>query len=47
MIGNKDRAKRAYFAKVGHAEKVFDVEEDLVNNILLGMNNLAEEDAGK
>ena len=47
MIGNKDRAKRAYFAKVGHAEKVFDVEEDLVNNILLGMNNLAEENAGK
>lgn len=47
MIGNKDRAKRAYFAKVGHVEKVFDVEEDLVNNILLGMNNLAEEDAGK
>ena len=47
MIGDKDRAKRAYFAKVGHAEKVFDVEEDLVNNILLGMNNLAEEDAGK
>lgn len=47
MIGNKDRAKRAYFAKVGHVEKVFDVEEDLVNNILLGMNSLAEEDAGK
>jgi len=47
MIGDKDRAKRAYFAKVGHVEKVFDVEEDLVNNILLGMNNLAEENAGK
>lgn len=47
MIGNKDRAKRAYFAKVNRMDKVFDVEEDLVNNILLSMNNLAEEDAGK
>lgn len=47
MIGDKDRAKRAYFAKVSHMEKVFDVEEDLVNNILLGMNSLAEENAGK
>ena len=47
MIGDKDRAKRAYFAKVNQMDKVFDVEEDLVNNILLGMNSLAEEDAGK
>ena len=47
MIGDKDRAKRAYFARVNQMEKVFNVEEDLVNNILLGMNNLAEEDAGK
>lgn len=47
MIGDKDRAKRAYFAKVNRMDKVFDVEEDLVNNILLSMNNLAEEDAGK
>lgn len=47
MIGKKDRAKRAYFAKLKHVEKVFDVEEDLVNNVLLSMNNLAEEDAGK
>lgn len=47
MIGNKDRAKRAYFAKVNKMDKVFDVEEDLVNNILLSMNNLAEEDTGK
>lgn len=47
MIGDKDRAKRAYFAKVNRMDKVFDVEEDLVNSILLSMNNLAEEDAGK
>jgi len=47
MIGDKDRAKRAYFARVNQMEKVFNVEEDLVNNILLGMNNLAEENAGK
>ncbi|HUW25140.1 MAG TPA: DUF4340 domain-containing protein [Gallionella sp.] len=47
MIGNKDRAKRAYFAKVNRMDTVFDVEEELVNNILLSMNNLAEEDAGK
>ena len=47
MIGNKDRAKRAYFAKVNQMEKVFDVEEDLVNTILLSMNKLAEENAGK
>ena len=47
MIGNKDRANRAYFAKVNQMEKVFDVEEDLVNSILLNMNSLAEENAGK
>ena len=47
MIGDKDRAKRAYFAKINKMDKVFDVEEDLVNNILLSMNNLAEENAGK
>ncbi|MDP1633142.1 MAG: DUF4340 domain-containing protein [Gallionellaceae bacterium] len=47
MIGNKDRAKRGYFAKVNQMEKVFDVEEDLVNSILLSMNKLAEENAGK
>lgn len=47
MIGNKDRANRAYFAKVNQMEKVFDVEEDLVNSILLSMNSLAEESAEK
>lgn len=42
-IGSKDRAKRAYFAKVSQSEIVFDVEEDLVNTLLLTMNKLPEE----
>ena len=46
-IGNKDRERRGYFAKVKQMEKIFDVEEDLVNTILLSMNKLSEENAGK
>jgi len=46
-IGNKDRERRGYFAKVKQMEKIFDVEEDLVNTILLSMNKLSEESAGK
>lgn len=47
MIGDKDRARRGYFAKVNQMEKVFDVEEGLVNTLLLNMDKLLEGDAGK
>ncbi|MCR4298260.1 MAG: DUF4340 domain-containing protein [Gallionella sp.] len=47
MIGDKDRAKRGYFAKVNQMEKVFDVEEGLVNTLLSSMDKLLEGDAGK
>ncbi|MDH4286110.1 MAG: DUF4340 domain-containing protein [Gallionella sp.] len=46
-IGDKDRAKRAYFAKVNQAKKVFDVEEGLVDTLILNMDKLLENDAGK
>ena len=46
-IGDKDRAKRAYFARTNQVKKVFDVEEDMVNTILLSMDKLAEADTGK
>ena len=46
-IGDKDRARRGYFAKVNQMEKVFDVEEDLVNTLLSNMDKLLEGDAGK
>ena len=45
-IGNKDRAKRGYFAKVDRAKKVFDVEEGLVETLLLNMDKLQEVDVG-
>jgi hypothetical protein len=45
-IGGKDRAKRGYFARTNQMRKVFDVEEDLVNTILLNMDKLLELDAG-
>lgn len=45
-IGNKDRARRGYFAKVDHDKKVFDVEESLVNTLILNMDKLLEADAG-
>ncbi len=45
-IGDKDRAKRGYFAKVDQAKKVFDVEESLVETLILNMDKLLETDAG-
>ncbi len=41
-IGDKDRAKRAYFARVNQVKKVFDVEEDMVNTLILNMDKLLE-----
>lgn len=41
-IGDKDRAKRAYFARTNQQKKIFDVEEELVNTILLSMDKLSE-----
>lgn len=41
-IGDKDRARRGYFATTNQSEKVFDVEEDLVKAILLNMDKLLE-----
>jgi len=41
-IGDKDRARRGYFAKVDQAKKVFDVEEDMVNTLILNMDKLLE-----
>ena len=46
-IGEKDRAKRAYFARVNQVKKVFDVEEELVNTLILNMDKLLEPEAGK
>ena len=46
-IGSKDRAKRAYFARVNQVKKVFDVEEDMVNTLLLNMDKLVETGDGK
>lgn len=45
-IGDKDRTKRAYFAKIDRAKKVFDVEEGLVETLILNMDKLLEADAG-
>ena len=45
-IGDKDRAKRGYFAKVDRAKKVFDVEEGLVDTLILNMDKLLEAGAG-
>ncbi len=41
-IGDKDRAKRAYFARTNQIKKVFDVEEDMVNSLILYMDKLLE-----
>ena len=46
IIGDKDREKRGYFATTEMADKVFDVEEELVKTILLNMDKLQEADAG-
>jgi len=45
-IGDKDRAKRGYFAKVEQAKKIFDVEEGLVDTLILNMDKLLEAGAG-
>lgn len=45
-IGDKDRAKRGYFARVDQAKKVFDVEEGLVDTLILNMDKLLEADGG-
>lgn len=45
-IGDKDRAKRGYFAKVDQAKKVFDVEEGLVDTLILNMDKFQEAGAG-
>lgn len=45
-IGDKDRARRGYFAGTNQLKQVIDVEEDLVNKILLSMDKLSEADAG-
>ena len=41
-IGEKDRAKRGYFARNNQVKKVFDVEEDMVNTLILNMDKLLE-----
>jgi hypothetical protein len=46
-IGDKDRAKRGYFAKVDQAKKIFDVEESLVETLILNMDKLLETDADR
>lgn len=45
-IGDKDRARRGYFAKVDQAAKVFDVDEGFVNTLILNMDKMLETDAG-
>ena len=45
-IGDKDRARRGYFAKIDQAKKVFDVEESLVDTLILNMDKLLEAGAG-
>lgn len=45
-IGDRDRAKRGYFAKVDQAKKVFDVEEALVDTLISNMDKLLEAGAG-
>lgn len=46
-VGDKDRARRGYFARNNLVKKVFDVEEDLVNAILLSTDQLSESDTAK
>ncbi len=41
-IGDKDRENRGYFAVTNQAQKVFAVEEDMVNAILLNMEKWSE-----
>jgi hypothetical protein len=46
-VGDKDRARRAYFARTNLVKKVFDLDEELVNTILLGMDQFSEGDGAK
>jgi len=46
IIGKKDRKNRGYFAATEAADKVFDVEEELVKTILLNMDKYLEADSG-
>ncbi len=46
-IGERDRPRRGYFARTNLMKKVFDVDEELVNAILLGADQLAETETGK
>lgn len=46
IIGDKDRENRGYFATTELADKVFDVEEELVKTILLNMDKYMEKHAG-
>ena len=45
-VGDKDRARRGYFARNNLVKKIFDVEEDLVNAILLNADQLSENNPG-
>ncbi|MDQ6982784.1 MAG: DUF4340 domain-containing protein [Mariprofundus sp.] len=45
LIGDKDRKNRGYFAITEQADKVFDVEEELVKVILLNMDKYLEKDS--
>ena len=46
VVGDKDRARRGYFARSNQIQKVFDLEEDTVNTILSNMDKLLEVDVG-
>ena len=46
LIDAKDRARRGYFARNNLVKKIFDVEEDLVNAILLNADQLSENNPG-
>lgn len=45
-IGAKDRTRRGYFAKTDRDARVFVVEEDLVNSLLLDKSNWRDTDGG-
>lgn len=46
-IGDRDRPRRGYFARTNLVKKVFDVDEELVNTILLNADQLAEVEGSK
>lgn len=41
-IGDKNRAKRSYFAKTNQDGKIFDIEEDMVNTLIQNKDRLTE-----